>query len=55
MRGAAGVQHGSHISNSLQSSIFFLKRKMKQNPCGKCSVGNVIYNEKGRKTEKSVK
>jgi hypothetical protein len=36
MRGAAGVQHGSHINNSLQSSIFFLKRKMQQNPCGKC-------------------
>jgi hypothetical protein len=25
---------------------------MQQNPCGKCCVGNVIYNEKGRKTEK---
>jgi hypothetical protein len=23
---------------------------MQQNPCGKCCVGNEIYNEKGRKT-----
>jgi hypothetical protein len=23
---------------------------MQQNPCGKCCVGNVIYNEKVRKT-----
>jgi hypothetical protein len=22
---------------------------MEQNPCGKCCVGNVIYNEKGGK------
>jgi hypothetical protein len=38
-------------NNSLQSSIFFLKRKMQHNPCGKCCAGNVIYNEKGGKTK----
>jgi hypothetical protein len=24
---------------------------MQQNPCGKCCVGNVLYNEKGGKTK----